>query len=120
MTARPDSSLGTALDRHVTSRTCHQHALRRPAPPSLVQERPERTLISEHLLETTEASRRQTPPQSEAVSGSSPDRLAWVVARAVVTFCPAGDWEMSAAGKQGGSAGLPEHGRTEAGGRERP
>jgi hypothetical protein len=50
MMARPDTSLDTALDRHVTSRTCHQHALRRPAAPSLIQKRPERTLILKTFL----------------------------------------------------------------------
>jgi predicted RND superfamily exporter protein len=36
----PDASLSTALDRHVTARTCHQHALHRPVTPSLAQKRP--------------------------------------------------------------------------------
>ncbi|HYM44946.1 MAG TPA: FAD-dependent oxidoreductase, partial [Solirubrobacteraceae bacterium] len=42
-----NASLDTALDRHVTARTCHQHALRRPASPSLVHERPDRTAYFE-------------------------------------------------------------------------
>ena len=47
-------------NRHVTARTCHQHALRRPASPSLVHERPDRTAYfetgsnGEPLLSNTE------------------------------------------------------------------
>jgi hypothetical protein len=47
---RPDASLDTALDRHLTARTCHQHALRRPAATSLVQERPGRAHIFRRVL----------------------------------------------------------------------
>jgi hypothetical protein len=50
MRARPDASLYTALDRHVTPRTYYQYALRRPATPSLVHECPERTLILKDVL----------------------------------------------------------------------
>jgi 4-amino-4-deoxy-L-arabinose transferase-like glycosyltransferase len=42
----PDASLDTALDRHMTARTCHQHALHRPATPSLDHERPTAPLFS--------------------------------------------------------------------------
>jgi rare lipoprotein A (peptidoglycan hydrolase) len=35
----PDASLDAALDRRVTARTCHQHALHRPTTTSLVQKR---------------------------------------------------------------------------------
>jgi hypothetical protein len=55
MSARLDAPLYAALDRHVTSRTCHQHALRRPAAPSLVHERPKRTLILKDLLSRAKA-----------------------------------------------------------------
>jgi enoyl-CoA hydratase/carnithine racemase len=40
----------TAPDRHVPSCPCHQHGLHRPAPPGLVQERPDRTLILRPVL----------------------------------------------------------------------
>jgi hypothetical protein len=43
----PDASLDTALDRHVTACTCNQHALRHPASPSLIHERPDRTAYFE-------------------------------------------------------------------------
>jgi uncharacterized protein len=46
----PDTSPDTALDRHVTARTCHQHALHRPATPSLVQERPAAPLFLKGVL----------------------------------------------------------------------
>ena len=46
----------TALDRHVTPCTCCRHALRRPASPSLVQERPERTAYFETRSEALNAS----------------------------------------------------------------
>jgi hypothetical protein len=48
----PDASLDTALDRHVTARTCHQHALHRPATPSLVHERPAAPLFLKGVLRT--------------------------------------------------------------------
>jgi len=46
------SPIGQQIDRifdrrHVTARTCHQHALRHPAAPSLVHERPDRTAYFE-------------------------------------------------------------------------
>jgi hypothetical protein len=42
-----DASLDTALDRHATACACHQHALHRPATPSLVHERTGRTAYFE-------------------------------------------------------------------------
>jgi hypothetical protein len=45
--ARPDAHLDAALDRHVTACACHQHALHRPASPSLVQAHPDRTAYFE-------------------------------------------------------------------------
>jgi hypothetical protein len=50
MSGTPGPSLDTALDRHVTSCTYNQHALRRPATTSLVHERPERTAHLEDVL----------------------------------------------------------------------
>jgi Aminotransferase class-V len=45
--ARPDASLDTALDRHVPAWPCYRHGLHRPATPSLVHERPDRTAYFE-------------------------------------------------------------------------
>jgi 4-amino-4-deoxy-L-arabinose transferase-like glycosyltransferase len=46
----PDASLDTALDRRVTARTCHQHALHRPTTPSLIQKRPAAPLFLKDVL----------------------------------------------------------------------
>jgi uncharacterized protein len=56
--ARPDASLDTALDRHVTARTCHQHALHRPATTSLAHKRPDRTPDFETASERARESER--------------------------------------------------------------
>jgi hypothetical protein len=45
--ARPDASPDAAPDRHVPAWPCYQHGLHRPASPSLVHERPDRTAYFE-------------------------------------------------------------------------
>jgi hypothetical protein len=61
----------TALDRHVTSRTYHQHALRHPAAPSLVHERTGRTAYfetrSKHTVRPPRRKRSPVYPASRAV-----------------------------------------------------
>jgi hypothetical protein len=50
----------TALDHHVTSCTYHQYALRRPAAPSLVHERPTRHSFRNTFLVSRQALARPT------------------------------------------------------------
>jgi uncharacterized membrane protein YoaK (UPF0700 family) len=50
-----------ALDRHVPSCPCYQHGLHRPASPSLVQQRPSRTLILKQVLSEAVTTLRPEP-----------------------------------------------------------
>jgi hypothetical protein len=59
-----------ALDRHVPSCPCHQHGLHQPASPSLVQQRPSRTLILKQVLSELHARRFPEADRPKSLSRS--------------------------------------------------